>query len=292
MLVGLDFVGYPYEIISTPISNTQLETVEISNGFFDEVLLSEKTTLPLEKEWDYNTIFRATFDNNLFAGNVPFVISMVDSIIVKRRRVEDFNWIPLRVITIDSIDDSIFEMFDNTVLSNQEYEYALVSSLGGVEGAYSTGRVYVKFEGMFVVERDFGYGTNLEIQESFQKETNSFVINTLDNKYPHVICNTENDYYSGNINAVFVSIIDGCILDFEHSYKYREELDKFLNNKKGKILKFWNGAGWIVSITGAITSNRDFGTDKVKTSFNFTQIGDPNDIKSLANSGFIEYSVI
>lgn len=74
MLVGLDGFGYndggQFCLINSVNNITKLQ---IQNGIYDEIFIDEDITLPynINKEtWRATTVIKATFKNNLEAGNI------------------------------------------------------------------------------------------------------------------------------------------------------------------------------------------------------------------------------
>ena len=293
LIVSNTFFGYGTAVASAVVpAQDAITNTTLKNGTFDDFLVSTNvdTPIPLDGyEWGYDTLFWAKFDGTLDAGNMNFVLETIDAVLVKRRRVEDFTWVSLFVVPVSKIEDLSFDRFDTTVASQQEYEYAIVPMVNGVEGQYSVQRIYVSFEGMFVVGTDRAFASELEAYvPSVTKDSKSTIVETLGRKFPFIINNSINDYYRGNATGVFVRVRDDCELDFSNSYAYRHELMSFLNNKKPKILKVADGRLWLCSVVDAIQENQDRDTEKITTSFVFAEIGDSEDQKDLYNSGFTE----
>ena len=53
-------------------------------------------------------------------------------------------------------------------------------------------------------------------------------------------------------------------------------MKNWLSNKKPKILKFYDGRIWLISVTGGITDAGDSINDLRKISFDWVEIGKPN----------------
>ena len=60
-----------------------------------------------------------------------------------------------------------------------------------------------------------------------------------------------------------------------------------IENKKAKILKDFNGNMWLIFCTGApsISYNSQWGNNMMEMSFQWGEIGDPNNVQDMQNVG-------
>ena len=281
---GMGISGYKHCLDNTKIITDKVETVTIKNGVFDRVFLTRNTLDQIEDfpGWDYDTIFDAKFNGDLVAGNISYAITQISAIRVKRKRADSFSWITLFEIPIHGTEDLYFERYDRYAANGVKYEYSLVPVIGTQEGYINKNEITPLFCGCFIYEKENGYVTDLDISKGTitrNKETN--VITTLSGKYPFVISNGESDYDSGSFSMMFLPK-DG---DKEYTtigaYSYREEVKKFLNNGKPKILKLTDGRIWMIMIVGSIEEDNSSVEDCVHTSFGWVEVGDREKCGSL-----------
>lgn len=273
---------------ATPTDVSDVSKITLQNGIYDDLFLS-KNRLAQNTDWDFNTLLHAMFEGNLFAGNVDFTSNQVSMIRVKRREKGTYDWTTLFEVPIKTEQDFIFERFDKYAKSNTDYEYALVPITNNVEGNLNIGTVRSEFDGLFITEKEQSFYAYLDISFNVQKNRSTSVVETLGSKYPFVISNGESNYCSGSISATFAPIDEtSCNFLWNDNAKYHNALLNFLSNGKPKIIKLNDGQIWLASITGNIQSDPDGHPQKIKTSFNFTEIGDCDSIEDLYNNNFID----
>lgn len=277
---------------STSIEN--IVNVKEQNSIIDDSFLTKDTSSfvsPLNKTWDFNTILHATFQGNLLAGNVDFVVSQVSSIRVKRRIKGTYNWTTLFQVPISGINDLSFERFDRFCQAKTEYEWAFVPVINGVEGNLSINSIVSDFDGIAICEKDTTFLTPLDVKYSRQRNRPSSLLNTIDGKYPVVIVNSQNCYDSGSASGVFIQLNEEtCDFDIDNGWKYRDNFLDFLSDGKPKFLKLYNSKAWLISIIDSPSENNDEHPDKVTTSFSWVQVGDINSSQDLYDNGLTDTS--
>jgi hypothetical protein len=294
------FLGYCFtedihSLDSTPPLNTQINSVTIKNGLFDDLYITRNTTLPdsntIDDIWDYDTVLHAKFQGDLSAGNVKYSVDNTDSIRIKRRMKGSFDWVSIYEIPIYGIEDFSFEKFDYTARSSTEYEYALVPVSGGSEGSYITNKVGTYFEGLFIMEKGIFFSTIIEVDiNNQQRNRPTAAVSTMGKKYPFIISNGLNNYQSGDLSAVFAERIEnGCDWDFEQSWRYRERLLDFLYNNAAKLIKYEDGRMYLASVSSNVINEQDAGVDfLVRTSFQWTEVGNCDKGDDLYKFGLID----
>ena len=75
--------------------------------------------------------------------------------------------------------------------------------------------------------------------------------------------------------------------------KQKDEILKFLTNRKPKILKDTNGNMWLIAITGApsIEYDNKYNAGIMDISFNFMEIGDATNEKDMMNCGIVPFTL-
>lgn len=291
--LGITFCGGENTLNCTPTNVADVDKVVIKNGVYDDLYMSMNTDREYTSEiptlWDSNTLMHARFQGNLTGGNVGFALNQVSSLRVKRRELGTFEWISLYDIPVRKEEDLYFERFDKYCRSGVEYEYLVVPVLNGIEGNAFTNTVLSEFNGVFILEKDRTFKTILETNIPSQKNRPSATVNTLGRKYPFVVSNGMNNYYSGSVKGVFIELdYDNCELKTKGARKYREELMEFLQNGMPKILKYEDGRIWMVSIVGTPSEATDGHHDKVVTTFDWVEIGDYNSNADLYSNNFVD----
>ena len=129
------------------------ESLTIQNAVFDEVYGTTKVienfdgTAP--KNWTFETILHALFQNDLLAGNVNFTEELVQEIRIKRRTPKDTSFKTIYTKTINKNEDFSIELMDYAEPSGT-IEYAYVPVISGGEGDYIISKVISAFNSYFL----------------------------------------------------------------------------------------------------------------------------------------------
>ncbi|MCI9577115.1 MAG: hypothetical protein HFJ84_10900 [Clostridiales bacterium] len=155
-----------------------------------------------------------------------------------------YLWTILVDIPIRKVEDLDFERFDRYAQARSTYVYTLTPLPGNTEGNMNINSVKSDFDGMFIMEANQGFETDLEISVETQRNHPSSVANPLGGKYPFVIYNSEQNYDSGSATELFaLRNVESCNWDFDQSFTYRNQLNDFLANNQPKFLKLYDGRG-------------------------------------------------
>ena len=288
------FASGKMSLDTTPYLSPIANSFVLTRGIIDDFYLSTNTSLLISDDlntWEYDTVIYAQFNGNLEGGNAEFNADTTDFIRLKRRQKGTFDWVNLYEKDIGDIDDFNFIYFDYTARSNTEYEYALVPVTAMVEGVFSSTEIKTNFIGLFIMEKDKYYTSRLNVDINSQQQNKPIaVVSTMGQKYPFVISNGMNNYKSGNINGLFAKFNEEtCELEFEDSWKYREELNDFLYDNYPKLIKHEDGRMWLASISSpTITETEDAGNYAIRTSFDWTEIGNCDNGKDLYDNGLLD----
>ena len=295
------FVGYNFyrdgDALNNALSNVNnITSTTLSNAIFDHFNITRNTSIDystvIPTEWDYDTILDAKFNGNLNGGNSDLLAGQISAIKIKRRIKGTFEWLTLKTIPIDTFEDLTFSFIDRLNAYGVEYEYAFVPVIGGTEGNYILNTILSNFKGVFIGDAEssykflygLSYGSNARNQQvgTFQP---------LGRKYPVIVANGLLSYESGSVTA---TILDD---DYDKTGVFNRTaitqkkniLKDYLTNHKAKILKDWNGAIWLVIITGDVQVNYREGSGMgiPQVTFNWTQIGDANNQNDLYTNGVI-----
>ncbi|MEG2381078.1 MAG: hypothetical protein RSB38_05225 [Oscillospiraceae bacterium] len=290
---GQTFAGGLYSLDAAPSCTKEITEVQISNSISDEIYMTSQplnysTSIPTT--WDFDTILHAKFNNNLLAGNVEFAVGEVSKLRLKRRKRESVKWDILLEQPVSTIKDLHIEWEDRTARANTSYEYAIVPMFGDVEGSFFASDITTDFRGLFIMDRDNTFATELDVKITEQREKPRAVIKTINRKYPFVISNGKNDNNAGSLSAQFLEYypesddwnVDGVRL-------YLDNLKDFLNNGTMKLIKYEDGRMWLIDLSSpSITDTEDGMQAMVHTSFDWVEIGDCDDSSDLYLCNFID----
>ncbi|SHO53701.1 hypothetical protein [Anaerocolumna xylanovorans] len=290
MVLLSGFCGDNHSFDYTPTNIENLNYLKVRNGAYDEVFMSKTADIEYKEEsknWDYDTLFYALFQNNLFAGNVSFTADIVSAMRIKRRKSSEYNWDTLFEIPIRTNKDFAFERFDKYVRGNTDYEYSLVPIINSIEGNLSTSSITANFEGFFFIEKDTIICAMLNTELSHQRNNNGTTITTLGRQYPFNIKNGNANYTSGSLKATFIDMI-GCDFDIKNGWNFREKVDNFLTNGKPKIFKNAEGKMWMVSIIDSIPQDFSHHWQMPIHTINWAEIGNAENVDDMYDNGFID----
>lgn len=255
----LQFVGYNFfsdgdALNNAPSAIDGINNIQLTNAIYDHFNITRNTSTEVSTTiptvWDYDTIIDASFDGNLSAGNVDFLIEEISAIKIKRRVQGTFDWITLNTVPINTVEDLTFAFNDLLNADYTTYDYALVPIMEDVEGEYIINSILSQFNGVFIGDYstiykffyDVQYGTNARNQQigTFQP---------LGNQYPIVIANGALSYESGTVSATILNddFEDTGIINAPAIVEKKTIIKDFLTNKKAKILKDLNILGHLHS---------------------------------------------
>lgn len=297
----LQFLNYNFfadgdALNTAPSSVDNITNVKLTNSIFDHFNVTKNTSTvvstSIPTEWDYDTIMNASFNNNIDAGNVNYLINQISSIKIKRRKQGDFDWLTLTTIPINKVEDLSFIFNDLLNQDNVTYEYALVPIIGEIEGQYLINSIVSKFNGVFIGNAETIYKFLYEVKySSNQRNQQVGVFQVLGQQYPIVVANGALSYESGNVTATILNddFEKTGIIDRAEIVKQKDALKNFLTDKKPKILKDWNGNIWLCIVNSNIDVSYKEGTGMgiPVISFDWTEIGEYNNQQSLYNNGIL-----
>lgn len=297
----LQFLNYNFfadgdALNTAPSSVDNITNVKLTNSIFDHFNVTKNTSTvvstSIPTEWDYDTIMNASFNNNIDAGNVNYLINQISSIKIKRRKQGDFDWLTLATIPINRVEDLSFIFNDLLNQDNVTYEYALVPIIGEIEGQYLINSIMSQFNGVFIGNAETIYKFLYEVKySSNQRNQQVGVFQVLGQQYPIVVANGALSYESGNVTATILNddFEKTGIIDRAEIVKQKDALKNFLTDKKPKILKDWNGNIWLCIVNSNIDVSYKEGTGMgiPVISFDWTEIGESNNQQSLYNNGIL-----
>lgn len=297
----ISFCGYSFcsgkDVLNPIPTNTDdIKQVRIQNAIFEHIDITRNTIFDYTTElpkWDFDTIIDCDFEDGTGAGNVEFTLSQLSSIRIKRRKKGDFNWITVQEIPINNRTDLNSIRRDYFVPSYEEFEYALVPILNGVEGKYIIGSIETEFNGVFISDLNKTYKLNAQVSYSGRTSMQSVgQITPLGRRYPVIIKNGKANYEMGSVSGMLL----GKNYETTHEINRKEIVEEinefvdFLKNGKPKIIRDWNSNIFMVMVTSnpSVTYNNNYGMGIASVSFEWTEQGKYDNEDDLHDNGFIE----
>ena len=279
--------------IIKPSKGDNIHSIDIMNCLVDDLYACANPEYNMSNglSWNFNTIFWATFQGNLLAGNILIPISSISSMRVKVREYGDTLWRTIYEYEIHTEEDFEFARTYYYLKGNKtQYEIAIVPVLNGTEANYIINTVVSDFDGCYLCTKSKQYHAfiNLSVEVTTNKEKN--YITTLGRKKPFAISNGLSHYDTLSVSTSFVPI-DGCELDFDHAVAYRQEINKFLTENDAIIFKDNKAHRWLVSIGNPITQSVDGHPDNIIYNLELTEIGDCDSTTDLYNTGLSDVDV-
>ena len=280
------------------LSNVKLKNALVRDFYVthDVSQVTYYTALP---DWDNYTIMRADFDNNLRAGNVDWLLTSVNRIKIKRRKVgAGEEWITLYVQPIETEYDLSFYYRDYYVASGYQYEYAMIPCVNEDEQMYFTTIVTTQFDGLFISDKDKTmklYG-NVLINSSADNILLG-MLQPYNQTYPIIIKNPNVLFRTATLQGDVLGLNDNECSIFELTPETRpmivdqkREWDKFLCNGKAKIIKDWNGNIMLAKITTppSYTYTQESGSSKPTMTFGATEVGEYDNQWYMYHHGLID----
>lgn len=293
VFLGTTFCSGRYSLLPPATPSGIITAVQISDGVYNHLFLSSNPNLTVnnfDDEWDYDTKMNANFDKDLEAGNSSFSVKTTDNVVLRRRKLGTTKWIVIYVKEINSVSDFDIHFIDKYASARTDYEYSVSSFINGIENSYTIQNVYSDFDGYYITDKDCLYGTIYDLDGcDTSRNITQQTLELLNSKYMSVVSNSSLNCDSGSISGTFVKIdcTNGDI-DSAASLQYRNDFKDRLANHKPLILKVHDGRIWMIRVTGNPTDSQEGHYDIRKINFEWVEIGDVNDMKTLYNYGFSE----
>lgn len=178
---------------------------------------------------------------------------------------------------------------DKYAIPNTSYTYRAVAFNGNlIVGTYYNNADYTSS----VVKISDIYGCYTAVgdinKHPISRNDRGAILETMDSKFPRNIINGSPDYDSGTTEGLFTDVDDDCniITDSEYIIAKANILRAWLNNGNAKLLTYYTGEAWIVSVSNIQTTDPE-NNDIYHTTFNWTQIGDASKIDDYVRLGLV-----
>lgn len=295
------FVGYNFfsdgdALNPAPSNVDNITSIQLSNAIYEHFNVTRNTSTPVSTTvptvWDYDTILDASFEGNLSAGNVDFLIEQISAIKIKRRVQGQFNWITLKTIPINSVEDLTFVFNDNLNQYGVTYDYAFVPIIENIEGEYIINSVLSQFNGVFIGDAENIYKFFYEVEYGSNARNQQVgVFQVLGKQYPVLVANGALSYESGSVTATILNedYQQTGVINRVAITQQKDALKDYLTNRKAKILKDWNSNLWLVIVNSNINVSykSSYGMGIPSIQFDWTEIGDATNQQDLYNNGIL-----
>lgn len=296
-ICGYDFYKDENALNPSPLNIAAYDSVKLENGIFSHWYVTANgneiyNSVP-PTDWDFLTIMNANFDGSIQAGNINYFADEIDGIKIKRRNVNDFNWITLKYVSFEELFESLeFTFNDNFAQDGIEYEYGFFPIINGEEGNYVSNTILSKFNGVFICDMDtiykFDKGVEYGDLEQVQKVG---IFEPFGRRYPVVVSNGLINYAKGSLKGKILNddYDTTKTIDRKKIVEKRENILKFFNNKKAKILKDWNGNYFLMMIVDSpkISFSNNYGMGVNTINGSWVEVGNPYIQKDLYESGLL-----
>ena len=291
IFLGTVFCSDGKSLLPPALTNKPLISLQVFDGVYNQIFLSTDTSVTvanLDDNWNLDTKMNAKFEDSLEAGNSGFSLHNTDHVVVRRREKGTLNWTVIYVKEVKTVDDFKIHLIDKYARSGVEYEYSVSSLINGMENSYVIENVYSEFEGYYITDKDCLYGTiyNVDGCDTTRNVSNQ-VLKMLNSKYMKVVSNSDINSDSGSITGAFFKIDEatGEVNNLE-GLSYRNTFKDRLANKKPLILKVDDGRIWMIKLSGSINDTMDGHRDLRNITFEWSEVGDVNDMRTLYMNGF------
>lgn len=293
-LLGYNFFGDGNALDPVPTSGV-ITSSKLENGIFEHLSLSRKTdddSREIPSDWVAGMVLNASFNGNLSAGTIQDLTANVTGYKIKRRKLGEFDWVTITQVQISSPEELTFTITDHLATSLEEYEYAFVPMTGDTEGGYIVNSIKTKFDGIFVADQDNIFKLDSDVQfDTTQSNQRMGIYEPFGKKYPVIINNGNVSYQTGALTGLVLNdgYKPGEPIDRKAIVAKRKLLLDFLNNRRPKIVKDWNGQAWLIMVTNnpAVNYLNGSGMGLAGVTFGWTEIGDVNSKEDLYDANMI-----
>lgn len=316
MIIGYDFFGDVYDTDNIDDNDSVtfdacatlpvvMQDITIQNAVYDELEVLYNTTenntnTNKSENWTDNTLMLAKFQNDLSAGTVSVKDYKIYLVQFLKRKKGETEWQVCQEIAYEE-DRKEYEFVDKYIESQQIYQYAIrpVARMYDESGAFTgiiIGENSLQSENteinvVFDYAHLFDNETSYDLLYNFKlgditTNIDANVITTLSGQYPVTIYGASK-YKAGSVSCLLVTEESAVgSIDIGKEKELRNKINEFLSNKKPKILKYEDGTYLLISISDNYTLIPDENLlGSYSLSFNYTEIGDANDVDTLKKYG-------
>lgn len=299
MIIGHSFYGLEDVVWDTAIPTTQLDTMRMHEGIYDEVYMTLDTNIKDDgnrEKWSLKTIMNSKFENDLEAGTIDGNGHVVTRLQLYRRLYSSTSdWVLIG--DTDYTDEfNVYSFVDNTAENGKTYEYAIMPVANKIAGELNKSEPQkVEYEGVYISDTENNFRIELDFQQdTIQHNRNSALITPLNGKYPIAVFGKQ-DYRTSSLTFLPISQkqIDtgGTDINGRDERTVRDKVTSFLNNGKAKILRNDNGDVMIIASQNVQTNPKEtYLPDIQSVKFDYAELGRINS-SDLTRTGLVAEAV-
>lgn len=299
MIIGHSFYGLEDVVWDTAIPTTQLDTMRMHEGIYDEVYMTLDTNIKDDgkrENWSLKTIMNSKFENDLEAGTIDGNGHVVTRLQLYRRLYSaTSDWVLIG--DTDYTDEfNVYSFVDNTTENGRTYEYAIMPVANKIAGELNKSEPQkVEYEGVYISDTENNFRIELDFkQDTIQHNRNSALITPLNGKYPIAVFGKQ-DYRTSSLTFLPISQkqIDtgGTDVNGRDERSVRDKVTSFLNNGRAKILRNDNGDVMIIASQNVQTDPKEtYLPDIQSVKFDYAELGRINS-SDLTRTGLVAEAV-
>jgi hypothetical protein len=194
------------------------------------------------------------------------------------------DWLELKTVTSSLSEITAYDYY---AIAGVKYTYKVVIYNGTTAVATYYNNITHEFNGVCIADIFGGYCTLADLKKyPVNRNDRAAILEPMDSKYAYAIVNGAADYENGSVGGIFAPVTNDCKIEFNNNSAYTKQIRSWLNNTHTKLLKYYNGEAWLVSVSGVTSDDAD-NIDVLTTTFNWTEIGDVNDETSYLRLGLV-----
>lgn len=294
MIIGFNALGEEDNLVfSNKLCHMNYNKVEITGGMIDQLYIDENILIPYSTEkdinWKFTTSILARFKENLEGGSVEADNIQIEKIRFQKRRWDELEWHDVAEIEYQQDKKILYEAIDKYVANDFVYQYSIIPITSTILGNRVTSdEITVKFDGIFISDKDSNYGLIYDIELSdIEHELSNALFKPISGKFP-ITVQPETDYELFNITSTFISVetakTGGSEIDIRMERLGKDRLLKFMKNGKPKVYRDYNGRLKLVSVTGNPKEIPMIKGGIAKLSFSLVEIGEMDSETLRANN--------
>lgn len=299
MIIGHSFYGLEDVVWDTAIPTTQLDTMRMHEGIYDEVYMTLDTNIKDDgkrENWSLKTIMNSKFENDLEAGTIDGNGHVVTRLQLYRRLYSGTSDWVLIGDTDYSDEFNVYSFVDNTAENGRTYEYAIMPVANKIAGELNKSEPQkVEYEGVYISDTENNFRIELDFQQdTVQHNRNSALITPLNGKYPIAVFGKQ-DYRTSSLTFLPISQkqfdTGGTDINGRDERTVRDKVTSFLNNGRAKILRNDNGDVMIIASQNVQTDPKEtYLPDIQSVKFDYAELGRINS-SDLTRTGLVAEAV-
>ena len=288
-MLGYDVFGY--NAFNNMLELQGVNKIDASSCVLDELKIDDMIIdyNSSKQQWGYNTIFQAKFQGTLEGGDIDNKGMAIEYIAIEKREYDTLEWNRVALIPYKSTRN-LYEYIDRYVQSTQEYEYAVLPLTSSIKGEADVKQIVCDFEYMWIADKNNQIKLKCNVkQNDYSTNESMTTVEPLEGSYP-IIFENDLNYIKSSVTATIASdeLIDNRIINKVHERKIKDNVLKFLRDKKPKIYKTGKGQFLLVKLSNVKEipmQQLDYAISDI--SFDITEIGNPNNLDDLEQMGLV-----